>query len=195
MNQSQKSFSLFLIIWTGQLLSRIGSGISAFALGIYLFQQTGSTSAYSFLLLCAFLPSVLLAPVGGVIADRKDRKLMMVVGDLGSSFGILFIIVMFMLSPDKQWPIYLGVAMSSLCVALHSPAFKASVTDLLDEKAYSKASGLIQLAEASRYLVSPVIAGFLLTQFSLPLTDTGRLAETVGSVIGTRSARGEAGLW
>ena len=169
MNHSQKPFTLFFIIWTGQFLSRIGSGISAFALGIYLFQQTGSTSTYSFLLLCAFLPSVLLEPVGGVIADRKDRKLMMVVGDLSSSFGILFIIVMFLLYPDKQWPIYLGIAMSSLGVALHSPAFKASVTDLLDEKAYSKAGGLIQLAEASRYLVSPVIAGFLLTQFSLPI--------------------------
>jgi len=169
MNESPKSFTLFFIMWTGQLLSRIGSGISAFALGIYLFQQTGSTSAYSFLLLCAFLPSVLLAPVGGVIADRKDRKQMMIVGDFGSSFGILFIIVMFLLFPDKQWPIYLGVAISSLGVALHSPAFKASVTDLLDEKAYAKASGLIQLAEASRYLVSPVIAGFLLTRFSLPV--------------------------
>lgn len=167
MNPVQKSFSPFLIIWIGQLLSRIGSGISAFALGIYLFQQTGSTSAYSFLLLCAFLPSVLLAPVGGVIADRKDRKLMMVVGDLGSSFGILVIIFMFLLYPDKLWPIYLGVAMSSLFVALHSPAFKASVTDLLDEKVYSRASGLIQLAEASRYIVSPIIAGLLLTQFSL----------------------------
>lgn len=169
MNQSQKPFTLFFILWTGQLLSRIGSGISAFALGIYLFQQTGSTTTYSFFLVCAFLPSVLLVPVGGVIADRKDRKLMMVVGDLNSSFGILFIIVMFLLYPDKQWPIYLGIAMSSMGVALHSPAFKASVTDLLDEKAYLKASGLIQLAEASRYLVSPVIAGFLLTQFSLPL--------------------------
>ncbi len=169
MIQSQKTFSLFLIIWTGQLLSRVGSGISAFALGIYLFQQTGSTSTYSSFLLCAFLPSVVLAPIGGVIADRKDRKLMMVLGDLGSSFGILFIIVMFLLYPYKQWPIFLGIAMCSLCVALHSPAFKASVTDLLDEKAYSKASGLIQLAEASRYLLSPVIAGLLLTRFSLPV--------------------------
>jgi len=169
MNQSQKPFTLFLIIWAGQLLSRIGSGVSAFAIGIYLFQQTGSTSTYSFLLLCAFLPSVLLAPIGGVIADRKDRKMMMVVGDLGSSCGILFTLIMFLLYPDKQLPIYLGIAMSSLGVALHSPAFKASVTDLLDQKEYSKASGLIQLAEASRYLVSPVIAGFLLTWFSLPL--------------------------
>ena len=132
MNQSHKPFTLFFIIWIGQFLSRIGSGISAFALGLYLYQKTGSTSTYSFLLLYAFLPSVLLTPFGGVIADRTDRKLMMVVGDLVSSLGIVFTIVMFLLYPDKHWSIYLGIAMISMGVALHSPAFKASVTDLID---------------------------------------------------------------
>jgi len=167
MNAAPKSFSLFLLLWAGQLLSRIGSGVSAFTLGIYLFQQSRSTSIYAFLLLCAFLPSVLLAPLGGILADRKDRKLLMIVGDLGSASGVLFIIVMFLLFPDNHWPVYAGVAVSSLFVALHSPAFKASVSDILDEQAYSKASGLLQLAEASRYVVSPIIAGYLFTQFSL----------------------------
>jgi MFS transporter, DHA3 family, macrolide efflux protein len=169
MNQSKKSFTLFLVIWIVQLLSKIGSGLSAFALGVYLFQKTGSTAAYSFLLLCAFLPSVLLAPVGGVIADRKDRKLLMVIGDCGAALGILLVILMLLLTPDTRWPIYLGVALSSVFTALHSPAFKAAVTDLLNEQAYAKASGLIQLAEASRHLLAPVIAGFLLTWFNLPL--------------------------
>lgn len=167
MNQTQNPFNLFYILWTGQLLSRVGSGISVFAIGIYLFQQTGSTSTYSLFLLSAFLPSVLLAPIGGVLADRKDRKLMMVVGDICSSIGIFFTIVMLLLYPDQHWPLYIGIGISSLGVGFHSPAFKASVTDLIDTQIYSKASGLIQLAEASRYLVSPIIAGFLLTRFSL----------------------------
>lgn len=159
----------FLIIWIVQLLSKIGSGISAFALGVYLFQQTGSTSAYSFLLLCAFLPSVLLAPIGGVIADRNDRKLLMVIGDFGAAAGILLVIAMLMILPNLRWPIYLGVALSSIFAALHSPAFKAAVTDLLSEQEYAKASGLIQLAEASRHLLAPVVAGFLLKWFPLTL--------------------------
>lgn len=61
---------------------------SCFALGVYLLQKTGSTSSYSFLLLVAFLPAVMLAPAGGVIVDRKDRKQMMAVADPGSSLGI-----------------------------------------------------------------------------------------------------------
>ncbi len=167
METPQKSFTVFLIIWAGQLLSRIGSGISAFALGVYLLQKTGSTSSYSFLLLAAFLPAVMLAPVGGVIADRKDRKQMMAVGDLGSSLGIFFVVVMLLLYPKEHWPIYLGVAISSLFAALQSPAFKASITEILDKKAYAKASGLIQLTEAAQYLLAPFVAAFLLTKFSI----------------------------
>jgi MFS transporter, DHA3 family, macrolide efflux protein len=108
MDAPEKSFTVFLIIWAGQLLSKVGSGISAFALGVYLLQQTGSSSSYSFLLLAAFLPAVMLAPVGGVIADRKDRKQMMAVGDLGSSLGVFFVVVMLLLDPKEHWPIYLG---------------------------------------------------------------------------------------
>jgi MFS family permease len=167
MMETSKAFSVFLLIWVGQFLSKIGSGVSAFALGVYLLQKTGSTSAYSFLLLAAFLPAVLLAPVGGVIADRNDRKIMMAVGDLGSSLGIFLVIVMLLLYPNEHCPIYVGVAISSLFAALQSPAFKASVTEILDKKAYTKASGLIQLTEAAQYLLAPFVAAFLLTKCSI----------------------------
>ncbi len=156
-----------MVIWTGQLLSRVGNGISAFSLGVYLFQKTGSTTAYSMLLLCAFLPSILLAPIGGVIADKKDRKLMMIIGDTGGCLGILLITLMFLYDSQNYGFIYLGIIISSLFGALHSPAFKAAITDLLDEKEYSKASGLVQLAEASRYLLAPVIAGFLMSRIDI----------------------------
>jgi len=62
----------------------------------------------------------------------------------------------------ELWQIYLGVTISSVFVALQSPAYKASVTDLLTEEQFSKASGLVQLAESSKYPLSPIIAGFLL---------------------------------
>ena len=192
MERCGRSFRVFLVIWSGQLLSRVGSGISAFALGVHLYQKTGSCSSYSLLLLAACLPSVLLAPVGGVIADRRDRKLMMAVGDLGSSLGILFVIVMLLSYPDQEWPIYLGVTLSSLFIALHSPAFKASVTDLVEEKAYAKASGLIQLAEASRHLLAPVIAAFLLQRLSLPLVLVIDVATFVAAALTVVVIRKEA---
>ena len=79
----------------------------------------------------------------------------MIIGDLGSAAGLVFILMMLYAGIDDLWTIYLGVAVSSLFVAVQNPAYKASVTDLLDAESYSKASGLMQLAESSRYLISP----------------------------------------
>ena len=168
-----ENFRPFLLMWSGQLLSRLGSGISAFSLGVFLFQNTGSTAAYSMLLFTAFFPPILLTPIGGVAADRLDRRRLMIFGDLGSATGILCIVVFMMIYPMTSgsdifyWPIYTGLALSSVFTGFHTPAFKSSVTDLLNEKQYAKASGLIQLAEASRYLIAPIAAVYLVTNLSL----------------------------
>ena len=157
-----RPFSRFLVIWSGQLISSIGSGLTAFSLGVYAFRLTQSATVYSMIILLAFLPSYLLKPFGGTLADRIDRRLLIIVGDLGSAMGLVLILVAMLIGIEQLWIIYTGVALSSLFVAIHNPAYKASVTDLVDEEMYGKASGLIQLAESSRFIISPVIAGFLI---------------------------------
>lgn len=168
MDKKEKhSLGRFLIIWGGQLISSIGSGLTAFSLGVYVYEKTQSATVYSLIIFFAFLPSYLLKPIGGTLSDRLDRRLMMIIGDLGSAFGLVFILMMFYSGINAIWVIYLGVATSSVFVAFQNPAYKASVTDLLDEDAYSKASGLMQLSESSRFLISPIVAGFLLSFMSI----------------------------
>lgn len=162
--QTGKSFKNFIIIWLGQLISSIGSGLTAFSLGIYIFQATNSATGYSLIILFAFLPAFLLKPIGGVLSDRYNRKSLMVMGDLGSALGLVLILCT---GFTEIWLIYLGVAISSIFVAVQNPAYKAAITDLVDEEAYSKASGLTQLAESSRFLLSPIIAGFLLNYLDI----------------------------
>lgn len=169
MNAHDKAFRRFLIIWSGQLLSAIGSGLTAFVLGVFVFQQTQSTMSYSFIILFSFLPSFLLLPFSGVFADRFDRKKMMVIGDLGSIAGILFILLVMLSGRMELWHIYLGVCISSISAAILNPAYKAAVSDLVSEEMYSQASGLIQLASSAQYLISPLIAGFLLSAFDIQL--------------------------
>jgi MFS transporter, DHA3 family, macrolide efflux protein len=152
----------FLMIWSGQLISNIGSGLTVFALGAYVFQLTNSATIYSMILLAAFLPSLLLKPIGGTLADRMNRRKLMIIGDFGSAMGIIFIIAMMLMGVKNLSIIYFGTIISSIFVALQNPAYKASVTDLVDNRFYTKASGLLQLAESSKYLISPIIAGFLL---------------------------------
>lgn len=165
-NQHQQQ-SEFLIVWFGQLISSIGSGLTAFTLGIYVFQQTGSATRFSLILLAAFLPSLLLKPIGGALSDRLDRRWLMITGDLGSATGILFILFLTAAGLGGIWFIYTGVIISSAFSALHNPAYKASVTDLVSQEFYTNASGLMQLAESSRYLISPIVAGFLLNIMTL----------------------------
>ncbi|MFD1907535.1 MFS transporter [Paenibacillus rhizoplanae] len=80
MSRSGTGFGRFLFLWSGQLISAIGSGLTAFGLGIYTLQQTGQASAMALVTLLAFMPSLLLSPVAGVLADRYDRRLLMVLG-------------------------------------------------------------------------------------------------------------------
>ena len=157
----------FLLLWTGQFLSKTGSGISAFAVGVYILEKTRSTTMFSMLLLAYFLPSVLLNPIGGIIADRKDRRLMIASGDLGSAAGVLVLIIFSLFFYENYILIFTGVSVISIFSALHSPSYKASITEMLDKSQYSKAAGLMQLSEASGYVLSPAIASLLLSRVSL----------------------------
>ncbi len=151
-----------MIIWTGQLISSIGSGMTAFAVSIYVYQLTGSATWVSVAALLAYLPTILLNPIGGILADRYDRRLMMIIGDSFSALGLLFILFFILIGYEGVLPILVGITISSVFVSLLEPAYKATVTDLLSEEEYAKASGMVQLAGASKYLLSPFIAGMIL---------------------------------
>jgi MFS family permease len=190
---SQNQYSKFLLIWAGEFLSIIGTGLTMFALGVYVYQRTNSASSYVLILLCVFLPPFLLKPLGGVLADRYDRRLMMIMGDSGASLGLIFIFIMMMTGKIELWHIYLGIAMSSIFSAFQEPAYKALVTDMLTEGQYARASGLMQLASSAQYLISPFLAGILLSIMNVEhifLLDISTLFIASGIVLWTRKTMG-----
>lgn len=158
-----KLFYRFMTLWSGELISSIGSGMTAFALSIYVFQQTGLAANVGLITLLAFLPTVLLSPIAGVLADRFDRRLLMIIGDGFSAFGLLFMLVCHTIGGLELWQICVGVAFSSTFTSLLEPSYRATITDLLTEDNFAKASGLVQMAGAAKFLISPLVAGFLLT--------------------------------
>lgn len=190
MNNSGKSFRRFLILWLGEFISAIGSGLTAFGLGIYVFQKTGKASAMALVILLGFMPSILLSTVAGVFADRYDRKLLMVLGNSLSVVGIVFILVCMFKGEAQLWQIYVGVTITSIFSSLLDPAYKATITDLLTEEQYTKASGLVQVAGAARFLVSPIIAGFLLTVSNIKLLLIIDICTFLVSVASTLAVRG-----
>lgn len=162
MNNSKNTFRKFLLLWSGEFVSAIGSGLTSFGLGIYIFEQTGKASSMALIILLSFVPALLLSPIAGVLADRYDRRLLMVLGDSLSVVGLIYILICLFQGEAKVWQIGIGVTISSIFSSLLDPAYKATITDLLSEDQYAKASGLVQVASSSKFLISPIVAGFLL---------------------------------
>ena len=157
-----KNFNRFLLLWSGELVSAIGGGLTSFGLGVYIFQQTGSAADMARVTLLAFLPTLLLSVPAGVLADRYDRRLLMMLGDGCSALGIIYILFCVQRGGGSLAEICIGVTVSAVFSSLLEPSYRATVTDLLDEEEYSRASGMVSLAGSARYLVSPILAGALL---------------------------------
>ena len=156
------NFKKFLLLWAGELISSVGGGLTAFGLGVYVFAQTNSAASMSIVTLIGFLPTILLTIPAGVLADRFDRRLLVMIGDGCSGLGILYILLCMLQGEAALWQICLGMGISSVFASLLEPSYRATITDLLTKEEFSKANGLVSLAGSSRYLLSPIIAGFLL---------------------------------
>ena len=163
------NFRKFILLWLGELVSSIGGGLTSFGLGVHIFNQTGSAAGMALVTFVGFLPTLLLSVPAGVLADRYDRRLLMMVGDGFSALGIFYILVCMTGGETRLWQICLGVFVSASFSALLEPAFRATITDLLTTEEYSKASGLVSLAGSARYLFSPILAGFLLSSSNVKL--------------------------
>jgi len=140
MTEKKSNFNMFLLLWSGELIASIGSGLTAFGLGIYVFQQTGLASSVSLITLLAFLPNMLLTAPAGVLADRYDRRLLMILGDGLSALGLVFILFFMMTTGSASLSVIaIGVAISSVFTSLLEPSYRATITDLLTVEEFSKA--------------------------------------------------------
>ena len=179
----------FMIIWLGELISCIGSGMTAFAVSIYVYELTGSATWVSITALLANLPTILMNPVGGILADRYDRRSMMILGDSFSALGLLFIFICIITGNISAVSILIGITVSSIFVGLLEPAYKATVTDLVSENDYAKASSLVQIAGSSKYLISPVVAGLILSVADIKAILLIDIATILITVVATASVR------
>lgn len=183
----------FSILFAGAFVNSVGTGLSAFALAIYMFQTYGTASAVMLVELCSFAPIVLLAPIAGVLADRFDRRVMMILGDGGSVGGLLIVIAAVSSENPEIGLICLGIVASSCFAALTEPALRASVNDFVGPDEYVRASGMLQLAASSKYLISPLLAGFMLPAVGLRallLVDASTCLVTVVCSVVVRKAAG-----
>jgi len=158
---SSQGLRAFLIIWIGQLVSLLGSQLTAFALGVWVYDQTRSVSLLALTQVAFFAPQVLLAPLAGVLADRWDRRVVMILSDFGAGLGILSVAILYLTNRLQPWMVIpLNLWMSSF-IMLMWPAYTASITLLVPKEQYGRANGFVQLGDALTQIAGPALAGAL----------------------------------
>ena len=151
--------SNFIIIWLGQVFSLVGTAMTQFALTIWVWQQTGQATTLALMGFFAFAPTILLSPLAGALVDRFDRKLVMMLSDLGAGLATIVIFVLFSTDSLQLWHLYVLSAWTSAFSAFQFPAYSAAISTMLDKSQYTRASGLMSVAESGSSIAAPVIAG------------------------------------
>lgn len=151
----------FLQIWAGQFISILGSGLTNFALAVWIYEKTGQATPFAVTVLLGNIPSILLAPLAGSLADRWNRKAIMLLADSGSALLTLVTFLLLTYGDLQVWMIYLMAVGYSLLGSFQEPAYTSSITMLVPKEQLARASGIGQLASALERLVTPLLAGFL----------------------------------
>ncbi len=159
--EEPKDLRAFLTIWVGQFISLLGSGLTSFAIGVWIFQQTGQATPFALTVLLGNLPPLLLLPLAGSLADRWNRKALMLLADTGNALTTLALFILLLLGDLQAWHIYLLVALGSTFSAFQEPAYTASVSLIVPKKDLTRANGIAQTAQAIQSIITPLIAGGL----------------------------------
>jgi MFS family permease len=157
----------FVVVWLGQVVSMLGTGMTNFAISFWIFQQTGEATALTWAIFFFMAPSVLFSPIAGAIVDRANRKTVMIVSDLLA--GIATIILLFLLAVDglQIWHIYLANLLAGAANAFQFPAYSAAVTMMLPKEQYGRAAGMLSVAGSASGILAPAFAGALLGPLGL----------------------------
>lgn len=152
----------FLVLWAGQFVSLVGSALTSFALGVWVFQETDSVTGLGVVYLLVFLPGILVAPFTGALVDRWDRRRPLLLSACGGIVVTLTIASLHGAGMLRPWHIYVTTAVTSVLTALQLPAFAATVSLLVARTQLGRANGLVLFAQAVSQIVGPLAGGFLI---------------------------------
>ena len=160
--QRPKSFLAFVFIWFGQVISLIGTSLSAFALTIWAWELTGSATALALVVFFNFGPTVIFSPIAGALVDRWDKKWVMMVSDLASGLATILIFFLYTSGNLQIWHLYAAGAFSGLFQAFQWPAYSTAITVMVPKAQYGRAAAMMSLADWGSGIFGPVLAGALI---------------------------------
>ena len=190
------------IVLAGQAVSILASSMTGFALSIWVFRQTSSATSLGIMQSAFTLPYLLIIPLAGVMVDRYNRKLMMMVSDLTAALGTLTILILLTTGHLQVWHFYLVNILIGLGNAFQWPAYSAAISTMVPKEQYGRANGMMSFVQAGPSAVAPVLAGALLPVIGLEgilLIDIATFVLAVGTLLmvlvpqPARTVEGQAG--
>lgn len=148
----------FLILWSGQSVSALGSSMTSYALILWVYGQQGTATSITLLTFFTFLPSILFSFAAGTLADKWDKKKTMLLSDTIAAFGTMTVLILHGIGSLQIWHLYIINFLISLMTAFQKPATYVVTSMLVPKEYYSRASGMQSFSDSVLRLLTPALA-------------------------------------
>lgn len=152
----------FSLVWLGQLVSMTGSGMTRFALTIWVYQETGEATALAVVAIFSFAPAIVFSPIAGVIVDRVSRKRVMIASDLAAGLSTVALLVLYSTGYLEIWHLWATGFFASAFESFQFPAYSAAITTMVEKKHYTRANAMLGMVHSGSIIIAPILAGTLL---------------------------------
>src|SRR5512140_1264371 len=152
----------FILVWIGQIISILGSSMTGFGLTIWMYQQTHSATALGLMQVAFITPFLLLSPIAGVMVDRYNRKVMMMVSDLAAGLSTTILLILFATGHMQFWYLYVAQVLNGIGNTFQWPAYSAAISTMVPKKQLGRANGMMTLLDGGPGVLAPLMAGALL---------------------------------
>ncbi len=156
-----KNLQTFYTLVMTQMLSLIGSRMTGIGVGLWVFDRTGNASPLLTAAFFAELPGMAFGSFTGLLADRWERRHVIIVGDIGQAVASFILLISLVTDSFELWHLYLAMLIQGTFSVIQSPASQAAITMLVPENQRDRANGIKQIGFPMAGVIAPVLAGFV----------------------------------
>lgn len=153
-----KNLKTYIMLWSTQSISALGSGMTSYALVLWLYISSGSALKTALLSVCSYAPYVAMSIFAGALSDKWNKKKTMLICDLIAALSTAAVLVLIKTESLQVWHLYLINALNGLMNTVQQPASEVAATLLIPKEYYQKTSGMRSFSQSLNSILTPVIA-------------------------------------
>lgn len=153
-----KNLKTYIMLWSTQSISALGSGMTSYALVLWLYINSGSALKTALLSVCSYAPYVAMSIFAGALSDKWNKKKTMLICDLIAALSTATVLVLIKTETLQVWHLYLINALNGLMNTVQQPAGEVAATLLIPKEYYQKTSGMRSFSQSLNSILTPVIA-------------------------------------